>query len=141
MKLKLTVLAIAPLLIASHAAAADPTGVWMSPSRGAHIQIMTCGDNSLCGKLLSASKPRTNPEFLDVHNRDPLLRSRHMMGQIVMEGFTGGPVKWTGGHVYNPGDGNTYGGVITVVDDNHLKLTGCAFWFLCKSQTWVRVEE
>jgi uncharacterized protein (DUF2147 family) len=122
-------------------AAADPLGVWLVPAREAHIQILKCETGEgICGKLLSATKPKSNPDFVDIHNKDPALRTRRMMGQIVMEGFKGGPTKWTGGKVYNPGDGNTYTGILTLVDENHLKLTGCAFWFLCKSQTWTRLE-
>ncbi len=136
---KITALAVLGLLMAGPAMAADIEGVWQSPSRGAHIQIVQCGD-AYCGKLLSASKPKTNPEFLDVHNKNPALRRRHMIGVTVLEGFTGGPMKWTGGHVYNPGDGNIYRGSMTLMDDSHLELTGCAFWFLCKSQVWTRVE-
>ncbi len=141
MKPKLTALTAAGLVLAGSAAAADPPpyGVWQSPSRGAHIQIVACDNGAICGKLLTASKPKSNPELLDVHNHDPALRDRHMLGQIVLDGFKGGPMKWTGGRVYNPGDGNYYSGVITLVDDDHLQLKGCAFWFLCKAQVWTRI--
>ena len=126
------------LLAAGPAAAGNVDGVWLSPSRAAHVQITHCGD-MLCGKVISASQPRTNPNFLDVHNKNPALRTRRVIGQMLLEGFTGGPTEWTGGHVYNPGDGNTYSGKLTLVDENHLKLTGCALWVLCKSQVWVRL--
>ena len=121
------------------AAAGGIDGLWLSPSRSAHVQITHCGD-MLCGKVVSATQPKTNPNFLDVHNKDPSLRTRRVIGAMLLEGFTGGPTEWTGGHVYNPGDGNTYQGKLTLVDDNHLKLTGCALWVLCKSQVWVRLS-
>jgi uncharacterized protein (DUF2147 family) len=133
----------ATLAIAGSAAADDATaavGVWQSPSRGAHIQIVPCDSGAICGKLLSASRPKSNPQLLDIHNKDPALRDRSMIGQIVFDGFKGGPMKWTGGRLYNPGDGNYYSGVLSLVDINHLQLKGCAFWFLCKAQTWTRVE-
>lgn len=134
-------LAVAPLIaIAAPAMASSPVGVWKSPSRGAHIEIHSCAGDCICGKLLSASRPKSNPELLDVHNKDPEARGKSMIGQIVFDGFKGGPTKWTGGRVYNPGDGNFYKGVITLVDDNHLTLKGCALMFLCRSQTWERVE-
>jgi uncharacterized protein (DUF2147 family) len=127
------------LLAAAPAFAVEVDGVWLSPSRSAHVQISHCGD-ALCGKVISATKPRTNPDFLDVHNKDPSLRTRRVIGALLLEGFTGGPTEWTGGHVYNPGDGNTYSGKLNLIDDNHLKLTGCALWVLCKSQVWTRIE-
>jgi uncharacterized protein (DUF2147 family) len=144
MQPKLTAPIVAALLVAAPAAAQDtsaPLGVWQSPSRGAHIQIVPCDDGgSICGKLLSASRPKSNPQLLDIHNKDPVRREHTMLGQLVLEGFKGGPMKWTGGRVYNPGDGNYYSGVISLVDSDHLELKGCAFWFLCKAQTWTRVE-
>ncbi|HEY5411153.1 MAG TPA: DUF2147 domain-containing protein [Caulobacteraceae bacterium] len=127
------------LFVAGSAAAAEVDGVWLSPSRSAHVQISHCG-SALCGKVISASQPHTNPDFLDVHNKDPALRSRRVIGVTLLEGFTGGPTEWAGGHVYNPGDGNTYSGKLTLIDDNHLKLTGCALWVLCKSQVWTRLD-
>ena len=127
------------LLAAAPAMAQDVDGVWLSPSRSAHVQISHCGDQ-LCGKVISASQPKTNPNFLDVHNKNPALRTRRVIGALLLEGFTGGPTEWSGGHVYNPGDGNTYSGKLTLVDENHLKLTGCAMWVLCKSQVWTRIE-
>ena len=127
------------MLIAGPAAAADIDGVWLSPSRSAHVQITHCGE-LLCGKVISATQPKTNPNFLDVHNKNPALRTRRVIGQMLLEGFSGGPTEWTGGHLYNPGDGNTYNGKLTLVDENHLKLTGCALWVLCKSQVWTRLD-
>lgn len=127
------------LLAAGPAAAADIDGMWLSPSRSAHVQISHCGE-ALCGKVVWATRPHTNPDYLDVHNKNPAMRSRSVIGQILMEGFTGGPTEWTGGRVYNPGDGNTYSGKLTLVDERHLKLTGCALWVLCKSQVWTRLD-
>ncbi|HEY5411733.1 MAG TPA: DUF2147 domain-containing protein, partial [Caulobacteraceae bacterium] len=67
------------------------------------------------------------------------LRRRSMVGAIVIQGFTGGPASWTGGHVYNPGDGKSYKGSLTLVDANHLMLQGCVLGFLCKSQVIKRL--
>jgi uncharacterized protein (DUF2147 family) len=147
MKPTLALLALAGLAAANLAApgpvAADTQcaacGVWQSPSRGAHIRIDPCAGSAICGTLLSASRPKSNPQLLDIHNKDPAKRSLSMIGQVVFSGFTGGPVKWTGGRLYNPGDGHFYSGAISVVDDTHLKLKGCALGFLCMSQTWTRV--
>ena len=142
MKSKLVLSIAALLLFAGPVAATDnppPYGVWQSPSRGAHIEIVPCQDGAICGKLLSATRPKSNPQLLDIHNKDPAKRDKSMIGQIVFDGFKGGPMKWTGGRVYNPGDGNYYSGVITLVDNDHMTLKGCAFWFLCKAQTWTRV--
>ncbi len=142
--------ALSVILAASNAVAAEADhpaaetdqavyGVWQSPSRGAHIEVMPCEGGAICGKLISASRPASNPELLDIHNKDPAKRDRSMIGQMVFEGFKGGPQKWQGGRLYNPGDGKYYSGTISLVDHNHLKLKGCALKILCKSQTLTRV--
>jgi uncharacterized protein (DUF2147 family) len=143
MKTRLAILALAIGAIAGPGVAESQCpacGVWQSPSRGAHIRIDPCASGAICGTLLSASRPKSNPQLLDIHNKDPAKRSLTMIGQVVITGFTGGPVKWTGGRLYNPGDGHYYSGAISLVDQTHLKLKGCAFGFLCQSQTWTRVQ-
>jgi len=128
--------------LAGPAAAADITGIWLSPSRGAHVEIAPCGDDAYCGTVLSAKPAKSNPDLLDVHNKDPKLRGRPMIGARLMEGFKGGPEKWSGGTLYNPGDGHTYGGSLTLLDPDHLLLKGCVlFGLICKSQTWTRLSD
>jgi uncharacterized protein (DUF2147 family) len=136
--LLLGVLAVAGPVVAEDQCPA--CGVWESPSRGAHIQIAPCASGAICGTLLSANRPKSNPQLLDIHNKDPAKRGFTVIGQVVFSGFTGGPAKWTGGRLYNPGDGQYYSGVISLVDESHLKLKGCALGFLCKSQAWTRVQ-
>jgi uncharacterized protein (DUF2147 family) len=113
-------------------------GVWRAPQRDAQVEVAPCEGGAVCGKLLSASRPKSNPELLDIHNKDPAKRHRSMIGQTIFHGFKGGPTKWTGGRLYNPGDGKHYKGTMTLVDHNHLKLKGCAVAFLCKSETLTR---
>ena len=38
-----------------------------------------------------------------------------------------------------PGDGETYDAELEVVDANTIKVSGCV-WFVCKTETWTRVE-
>ena len=114
-------------------------GTWLAQSRDAHVLITRC-DDGICGKILSARPAHKNPQLLDVNNKDPNLRSRKVVGIYLMDGFSGGPVKWTGGKLYNPGDGNFYHGALTMIDDDHLQVKGCALIFLCKSQIWKRLE-
>jgi len=117
----------------------DICGVWQAQSRGARVRIDTCADG-VCGTVLYAKPAKSNPLLLDVNNKDPALRGRPMVGATLIAGFTGGPVKWTGGRLYNPGDGNYYHGSLTLLDDDHLQVKGCALIILCKSQTWTRVD-
>lgn len=127
------------LAVAGVAQAGDIFGVWQAQSRGARVKIDNCGEG-VCGTVLYATPAKSNPMLLDVNNKDPLLRGRRMVGATLITGFTGGPVKWIGGRLYNPGDGNFYHGSLTLLDEDHLQVKGCALIILCKSQTWTRVD-
>ena len=131
--------ALLAILAASPAVAATGiVGTWLAPARAAHIRIYHCGE-AVCGRIVSASRPKDNPKLLDIHNQDPALRHRSMVGAVLIEGFTGGPTSWTGGRVYNPGDGKSYKGSLTLVDPGHLKMQGCVIGVLCKSQVLKRI--
>ena len=49
-----------------------------------------------------------------------------------------GGSKWSG-NLYNPVDGKTYAGSVTVKDKNTIDLAGCVAVVLCKTTTWTRV--
>ena len=138
--IRLVALIALAVAFAAPASANDINGVWLAQTRSAHVEISPCGTEKVCGKILYATPAKSNPQLLDVNNHNPALRTRRMIGETLIEGFSGGPTKWTGGRLYNPGDGNFYHGVITMIDENHLQLKGCAFWFLCRSQVWTRVR-
>ncbi len=136
---------IAPLALAAALAgataaqAAEPFGLWATPSHGGQVQISPCGA-ALCGRLITADNIRANPALTDINNRDPALRKRPVKGLPMLTGFIGGPARWTGGRVYNPEDGRTYSGSIELVSADRLKLRGCVIAPLCKTQVWTRVK-
>ena len=140
--MKLSLLAAAATLAASLAApalAADPTGVWQTPTNGGQVRISRCGQ-ALCGVLVTSNHIRATPNMLDEKNRDASLRTRTLRNLPLLNGFTGGPTEWRGGTVYNPDDGRTYSGSITMQNDNTLRLQGCVVRPLCRNQTWTRVR-
>ena len=139
MRLQIACVSATLALCAGAASAADVTGVWLATARSAHVRVYRCG-SAVCGRMVSATTPKSNPKLLDVHNKDPLLRGRRLVGAVLLQGFKGGPQKWTGGRLYNPGDGNSYKGALTLIDRDHLRLEGCALAILCKSQTWTRLK-
>jgi len=140
--MKLSLLAAAATLAASLAApalAADPTGLWQTPTNGGQVRISRCGQ-ALCGVLVTSNHIRATPNMLDEKNRDASLRTRTLRNLPLLNGFTGGPTEWRGGTVYNPDDGRTYSGTITMQNDNTLRLQGCVVRPLCRNQTWTRVR-
>ena len=125
--------------LASPALAADPTGLWQTPTNGGQVRIARCGQ-ALCGTLVTSDHIRREPAARDENNKDAAQRSRTLRGLPMLTGFTGGPTEWRGGSVYNPADGGTYRGTITMTGDNSLRLRGCIVAPLCKTQTWTRVQ-
>ena len=136
--MKRIMLAAALVAAATGAHAQDVAGQWKTPTRNAVIAIAHCG-SSLCGTLVSSDGLRANPDLRDGKNKDTALRTRRLAGLAMLWGFVGGDGKWINGHVYNPDDGGTYNGTLTLADANHLDVRGCIFWPLCKTQTWTRL--
>ena len=125
--------------LAAPAFAGDPTGLWQTPTNGGQVRISRCGQ-ALCGTLVTSTAIRANPGALDTENSDRAQRSRTLRNLPMLRGFTGGPTEWRNGSVYNPADGRTYRGTITMDGDNSLRLRGCVVAPLCKTQTWTRIQ-
>ncbi|CAN5135361.1 DUF2147 domain-containing protein [soil metagenome] len=144
--MKLSIFAAAAVAVATLAAPAfsapppgDPTGLWQTPTNGGQVRISHCGQ-ALCGVLVTSEHIRAMPNMLDEKNSNRALRSRTLRNLPLLNGFTGGPTEWRGGTVYNPDDGRTYSGSITMQNENTLRLQGCVVRPLCRNQTWTRIR-
>ena len=114
-------------------------GTWHSPTKNGVIAIRRCGA-SICGTLENGDDMKAHPDAKDVNNKDAGQRGRPLKGLTMLSGFTWSDGAWSDGQVYNPDDGRTYGGRITPVDANTLKLRGCVFVPLCKTERWTRLR-
>ncbi|MFC4270246.1 DUF2147 domain-containing protein [Sneathiella chungangensis] len=128
-------------LLAAAPARADITGVWATVEGKSHVKIESCGDK-LCGKIIWLKEPNT-PEGkpkTDENNSDEALRSRPILGLELLSGLVPeGQNEWDDGEIYNPEDGKTYSSEMTLVNPKELEVKGCVL-FICKSQTWTKVE-
>ncbi len=113
----------------------DALGIWRHPDNGSHIQIYKCGP-SMCAKVVKVQDPSRK----DIHNPNPALRNRPIVGIIIMHGGKKiGPGKWSG-RLYNTLDGQTYNGTLSILNHNQLKLEGCVLGgLICDSRIWTRV--
>jgi uncharacterized protein (DUF2147 family) len=140
----LSAVAVACFAMAWPARAADPTGVWLTEDDEARVRIYRCGQN-LCGMVLSLKEPNepaTGKPKLDKFNQDKSKRARPIVGIELMSGLkpTATPDQWEGS-LYNPEDGDTYKGILTVESLLTLKLQGCVLGgLICKSETWKRTN-
>ncbi|MBB3910077.1 uncharacterized protein (DUF2147 family) [Sphingomonas desiccabilis] len=133
------------MLLAAAAVAAAPQpqdaalGRWKAETKNGIVEISRCGE-SICGRLISSDHLRTDPTLKDVKNSNPQLRSRPLKGMQILGGFKSNGKEWVDGTIYNADDGKTYSAKVTPVGANQLKVRGCVFVPLCKTQTWTRVR-
>lgn len=114
------------------------TGRWITETRHGVVEITPCG-TAICGQLIDSDVIRADPRKRDDNNKDVALRQRPLKGLAMLQGFHANGSRWDGGSVYNPDDGGTYHGTISVIDTKTLKVRGCIVWPLCKSQIWKRI--
>ena len=135
----LAALAVSTAVAPAFAYAATPAvGMWRTPERDGKVEITDCG-GGICGRIADGADIRANPDVRDLKNADAALRTRRLKGTAIFEGLMGGPQAWKG-KVYNPVDGKTYSGSVTLTDADTLKLTGCVFVPFCKTQVWHRLR-
>lgn len=114
-------------------------GRWQTQTRGGVVEIQKCG-NSVCGRILSSEGLRANANLTDQKNRDPKLRNRPIRNLLILQGFSQDGAAWNGGTIYNAEDGKTYSAKLTPEGPDTLKVRGCVFVPLCKTQTWTRIR-
>lgn len=115
-------------------------GLWNTPAEGGSVvRLEPCGD-WVCGRIVTSPSIRANPAQTDVRNHDTALRGRPIRGLLFLKVRQTGPGLWGQGSAYDPTDGGTYSGSMKLNPDGSLRLTGCIFAPLCKSQTWTRVR-
>ena len=128
------------LLAAAAPVSADTAvGRWKTETHDAIIEIQRCGP-SICGRILTSDALRTDPAMRDSKNPDAALRNRPIRGMQILSGFTADGNGWSGGKLYKADEGKTYSGKLTVTGPNEIKVRGCIFVPLCKTQTWTRVR-
>ncbi len=105
------------------AAAEDAKGDWLRDNGASKVRIGNCGD-ALCGSITWL--------------KDPSGPAR--VGQQVFFAMKPhGDNVWTGS-AFNPDDGKTYSGRMTLSGD-HLTTAGCVFGgLICKSVSWTRTR-
>jgi uncharacterized protein (DUF2147 family) len=146
-------MAILWLCILSAAAAAyaaqgdDILGVWNNEEKDATIEIFKCS-GKYCGKIVSAKEPNYPADSkegppgtprLDHNNPDAAKRSKPIIGLQIVNNFIFSENVWKDGSVYDPKNGKTYRGKITLVSPNKLALRGfVGIPLFGRTTTWTR---
>ncbi len=79
-------------------------GRWRTADQSGIIQLASLADGSYAGTVVGP----VTPVRLDAHNPDVALRRRPLLGVRILQGFHYDDGAWTGGTIYDPGNGKTY---------------------------------
>ena len=133
-------LAALSLLAIGTAASAQPSiqGLWLNDDHKGLVRIAPCG-RYLCGTIEKVLNKSPDAPNTDIHNPDPKLRSRPIVGMPVLSGFSGSGGSWKGGRAYDPESGKSYRSYLELNPDGSLKVSGCIL-FICESRRWTRAH-
>jgi uncharacterized protein (DUF2147 family) len=131
-----------PLVATAQSPTAAVQGLWLNQDKNGIVEIAACADREWCGRLVwvRIAPSDNNPQAVDNRNPAPELRGRQLCGLTMMWGFrAGGPDRWSGGAIYDPESGNTYGATMTLQPDGTLSVRGYVLVSLLgRSETWTR---
>ena len=130
------------------AAADDILGVWNNEEKDALIEIYKCGEK-FCGKVIRLKEPNypagskdgvPGTPKLDHSNPKPELRAVPVIGLNIVHDFKfAGENVWKDGKVYDPKNGKTYSGRMTLVSPIQLNLRGfIGISLIGRTTSWTR---
>jgi uncharacterized protein (DUF2147 family) len=133
----------------AHAAGSDDNlGVWNNQEKDGKIELYKCGER-YCGRIVWMKEPNypagskegtPGTPRLDHNNPNPVQRKTPLLGLEIAHGFFfAGGNSWKNGKVYDPKNGKTYSGKMTLVSTNQLNLRGfIGFTFIGRTTIWTR---
>lgn len=114
----------AAALLATPALADDVSGTWLRDTGASHVKFAPCG-SALCGTIAWLK---------------PGVETPAKVGQRIFYDMKPNGDKAWSGTAFNPEDGKTYTGKMTLAG-NTLITAGCALGgLICKSTTWTKVK-
>ena len=136
---------LALLLLPAASEAATPEGLWYAEGGAAKVELATCEERRLCGKIVWLRSPLDEHgcELRDENNPDPGLRDRPVIGIDILWGLERAGAEeetWDRGEIYDPGSGNTYSLRMSMINANQLELRGyLGLPIIGRSTKWFRV--
>ena len=118
-------------------------GVWVPKKGDSHIKIEKIGSKYF-GKVFWLANPNEDDNSgpdLDNKNPDDAMKKEPILGLRVIKDFSyEGNGIFKGGKAYDPNNGKTYCGKITIIDNDHIDMRGsiCGFGILGRTETWIR---
>jgi uncharacterized protein (DUF2147 family) len=121
---------------ADDAQAMQILGNWLTEKHDGIIQISRTSEGLYQGQIVGGD----DPQRTDVHNPDPTLRARALLGQVILQDMQyDGAGRWSGGTIYDPDSGHTYRCRLELRGADRLHVRGfLGVSLLGRSQTWMR---
>lgn len=123
--------------------AQDVIGKWKLEDGSAIVEVYKNGD-AFNGKIVWLDNPNgpDGKPATDRNNPDSNLRSRQLMGLNMLSGLKASDGEYSGGKIYDPGNGKTYNCSMKV-DGKVLKVRGSLDkkGLIGRTMDWFRVEE
>lgn len=130
------------VMSASAAMAQDVIGKWKLEDGSAIVEVYQDGD-VFNGRIVWLEKPTEadGSPAVDNNNPDKALRSRQLIGLNMLHGLKTADGEYSGGKIYDPGNGKTYNCSMKV-EGNTLKVRGSLDkkGLLGRTMDWFRVE-
>ncbi|MCU0395331.1 MAG: DUF2147 domain-containing protein [Chitinophagaceae bacterium] len=145
MKRLLATVLVAGFALQLHAQKHPVEKTWYNAEKTSRIRIFKATDGKFYGKIVWLKTPNdTNGQpRTDKENPDESRRSKPLMDLIILSGFSASsdPQVLEGGKVYDPNNGKTYCGKLTLKGDV-LDLRGyiCGMSFLGRTAQWTLAE-
>mgnify|MGYP000633948897 CR=1 FL=1 len=138
MKHTLASAAVAAALLASPAVAQRSIdGTYVDSGGYTEITVAPCG-NARCGQITRIIRRKPGEPDNDVHNDDPALRDRPILGITILKDLRWDDGAWRG-EVYNPEDGETYRTEVRPAANGSLEVKGCVAFF-CRTRVWTAAD-
>jgi uncharacterized protein (DUF2147 family) len=123
------------LFVAASASAtpASPAGDWVTDGGQSIVRFSPCGAG-WCGHIDRVLRPEPGAPARDVHNPEPSLRSRAILGMRIVELNRVAGDRWKG-TIYDPRSGKSYTALVRRLAGNQLEVQGCLAIF-CRTLRW-----
>ena len=123
---------VVTILCVAAPAAAEPIGTWVNPSHTVEVVTRDCG-KALCGWVTWS----TADAALDA----AAAGTSHLIGtEVLLNYLPAAAANWRE-RVLVPDMGRTFDSMISHVDANNIRVSGCVLYGLaCRSEIWTRVD-
>ena len=125
------------------ALAQDVIGKWKLDDGSAIVEVYKSGE-AYNGKIVWLEEPNdpSGKPASDTNNPDKALRSRKLIGLNMLSGLKKNGGEYTGGSIYDPGNGKTYNCSMKVDGDVlHVRGSLDKKGLLGRTMDWFRVKE